>query len=98
MKQGIEARATLTNLLDSERSRQRPQRRGGLRPWVWSVLASVGIFGGISSLFIGLIFIVIHGILSTDVMFDKAGTGLVIVAIPLILLGSICLDEIEGKK
>lgn len=99
MKQGIEAKvATLTDLLDSERARRRPHRKAGLRPWVWSILASLGIFGGISALFIGLVFVVIHGVLSADVTFNRVGTGLLIVAIPMILLGSVCLDEIEGKK
>ena len=99
MKQGVEAKvATLTDLLDSERARRRPHRRAGIRPWVWSILASFGIFGGISSLFVGLVFIVIHGILSADIVFNRIGTGLLIVAIPMILLGAICLDKIEVKK
>ena len=68
------------------------------RPLIFSVLASVGVFGGISALFVGLVFVVIHGILAADVIFDKVGTGLLIAALPMILLGSICIDEIEEKK
>lgn len=99
MKQGIETKVeALTGLLDSKRARRQPSQHAGLSPWVWSILASFGIFGGISSLFVGLVFVAIHGVLSTDVIFDKVGTGLLIVAIPMILLGSICLDKIEGKK
>ncbi len=64
----------------------------------FSILAAFGIFGGISSLFVGLVFVVLHGIIAGDRMFDRAGTGLLIVAIPMILIGSIFLDEIEGKK
>ena len=95
MKEGINSKVTtLTNLLDSERARRKPSRNGRL----WSILAAFGIFGGISSLFVGLVFVAIHGILSADVIFNKVGTGLLIVAIPMILLGSICLDEIDGKK
>ena len=99
MKQGIETKVeTLTGLLESERARRQQSAKTGLAPWVWSILASVGIFGGISSLFVGLVFVAIHGVLSTDVVFNEVGTGLLIVAIPMILLGSICLDKIEGKK
>jgi hypothetical protein len=99
MKQGIETKVeTLSSLLDVERSRRKPrQMSAGLRPWVWSILASLGIFGGISALFVGLVFVVIHGMLSSDVMFNRFGTGLLIVAIPMILLGAICLDQVEGK-
>jgi len=99
MKQGIETKVeTLTGLLESERAHRQQSAKAGLAPWVWSILASVGIFGGISSLFVGLVFAAIHGVLSTDLVFNKVGTGLLIVAIPMILLGSICLDKIEGKK
>ena len=99
MKQGIETKVeTLTSLLDVQRSRRKPRpSSGGVRPWVWSILASTGIFGGISALFIGLVFVVIHGLLSGDVMFNRFGTGLLIVAIPMILLGAICIDNIDGK-
>ena len=69
-----------------------------LTPFVSSVLASFGIFGGISSLFVGLVCVVIHGVVSHDVVFDRVGTVLLIVAIPMILIGSMFVDEIEGKK
>ena len=73
-------------------------RKNVLSPLVCSVLASFGIFGGISSLFVGLICIVIHGVISHDKIFDSVGTVLLIVAIPMILIGSIFLDEVEGGK
>ena len=73
-------------------------RRKRLRPAIYAVLASSGIFGGISALFIGLVFVVLHGLLSADIVFNRAGTVLLIVAIPMILLGSIFVDEIEGKE
>jgi len=100
MKQEIEARVTtLTNLLDSEREQRRPRRNARiLRPWVYSVMAAFGIFGGISSLFVGLICVVIHGVFSGDRVFDRVGTVLLIVAIPMILAGSIFVDEIEEKQ
>jgi hypothetical protein len=99
MKHGIGARvAGFTERLDSDRVPRRPRERRGVPPWVWTVLASLGIFGGISSLFVGLVFVVIHGILPADVVFNRFGTGLLIIAIPMILLGSTCLDEIESKK
>ena len=69
-----------------------------LTPTVCTVLASLGLFGGISSLFVGIVFVVLHGFIAAERMFDRVGTGLLIVAIPMILLGSIFLDEIEIKK
>jgi hypothetical protein len=66
-----------------------------LRGWICSIVAAFGIFGGLSSLFIGLVLIVIHGVLNADRIFDRVGTGLLIVAIPMILIGSIFLDWIK---
>ena len=99
MKFGTESKIdALTNVLGEETSRREARRNGQIRPWIWSILASLGIFGGISSLFVGLVFVAIHGLLSTDTIFDRVGTGLLIVAIPMILIGSICVDKIEDKK
>jgi hypothetical protein len=77
---------------------QKSLRKTVLTPLVCSVLASFGIFGGISSLFVGIVLVILHSILKNERMFDQVGTGLLIVAIPMILVGSIFLDEIAGKK
>lgn len=69
-----------------------------LTPIVCSVLATLGIFGGISSLFVGILAVALHAVVSGDRLFDRVGTILLIVAIPMILVGSIFLDEIERKK
>ena len=69
-----------------------------LSPMVCSILAAVGIFGGISALFIGLVCIVIHAAIPGDRSFDQVGTILLITAIPAILIGSIFLDEIREIK
>lgn len=69
-----------------------------LSPILCSVLATVGIFGGISALFSGMVCVVIHALINGDKAFDTVGTGLLISAIPMILIGSIFLDEIEKKK
>jgi len=68
-----------------------------LRPVVCSVCASLGIFGGLSALFIGLVCVVIHAAVAGDRVFDRVGTFLLIVAIPVILIGSIFLDEMQTK-
>ncbi|MEP6786806.1 MAG: hypothetical protein ABJB40_00140 [Acidobacteriota bacterium] len=73
-------------------------RRALLTPFVSSILASLGIFGGISALFVGIVSVIIHGVLSHDQIFDHVGTVLLIAAIPMILLGSLFVDEIQGKK
>ena len=69
-----------------------------LTPFVCSVLASIGMFGGLSALFTGIMCVILHGIVSQDMIFDRVGTVLLIVAIPMILIGSVFLDEIELRK
>jgi hypothetical protein len=73
-------------------------RRTLLTPFVCSVLASIGIFGGMSALFTGIMCVILHGVLSQDIVFNRVGTVLLIVAIPMILIGAIFLDEIELRK
>lgn len=73
-------------------------RRIVLSPLLCSVLASLGIFGGISALFVGLACVVVHSVMPGDRVFDSTGTILLIVAIPMILVGSIFLDEIDRSK
>lgn len=60
-----------------------------------SICAAFGIFGGISSLFVGLICVLIHTVDSGEKVFDRVGTILLLISIPMILIGSIFLDEIE---
>lgn len=69
-----------------------------LKPLPCSILAATGIFGGIAALFIGLVCIVLHGIVPHDATFSQVGTVLLVVAIPMILIGSVFLDEIDGNK
>src|SRR5438477_13001395 len=88
----------LDNALVSRHKSRGLIRKALLTPMVCSILASVGIFGGISSLFVGLVCVLIHGLVSADTVFDRVGTALLIAAIPMILVGSIFLDEIEVKK
>ena len=66
-------------------------------PLVCSVGASIGIFGGIAALLIGVV-LALYAAVSGDRSFDKPGTALLIAAIPSLLLGSIFLDEIDGNK
>lgn len=73
-------------------------RRRILSPLLCTVCASIGIFGGIASLFGGLVCVIIHTAISGDRSFDQAGTVLMIAAIPAILIGSIFLDEINGES
>lgn len=73
-------------------------RKKMLTPFVCTIVAFLGIFGGISSLFVGVICMVIHGLVSGDTVFDRVATILLIVAIPMILIGSIFLDEINSKS
>ncbi len=85
-----------TSLSGARRRRPLPNTR--MRPLIFSILAILGIFGGISALFVGIVCVIIHGAFSHDVVLNQVGTGLLIVAIPMILIGSIFLDEIEEKN
>lgn len=88
----------LTNTGNHSAERKVVVRNSRTRSLIFSVLAFLGFFGGMSALFVGLVFVVIHGVLSGDVIFNKVGTGLLFVAIPMILLGSVFADAIKGKK
>lgn len=91
----------LKTVAKPETSATRPKsrlRRAILTPVVCSIMASLGIFGGISALVVGLFAVVIHCVIPADMIFNSVGTILLITAIPMILIGSIFLDEIEGKK
>lgn len=81
----------------SEQDSSRPDRA---KPMLilYSVLAFSGIFGGIASLFVGIVCVVIHGAISQDIFFDRLSTFLLIAAIPMMLAGSIFLDEINKSQ
>lgn len=73
-------------------------RKSILRPFPCSVLAATGIFGGLATLFTGLVCVVLHGIIPADVMFSRVGTVLLVIAIPMILIGAVFLDEIDKDR
>ncbi len=99
MKSEIELKSTTLSDLQVSRPRSRSSLGDALLSRTTClILAFLGIFGGISSLIVGLICIVIHSVVSGDRVFDRIGTILLIVAIPMLLGGAIFLDEIEGKK
>ena len=72
-------------------------RKFVMRPMFCSVCASIGIFGGLSALFIGIVCVIVHAVLASDRVFDRVGTVLLIFAIPMILIGSIFVDEINSR-
>lgn len=94
---GLNAQALAKTSL-SEVRRRRAKTNTRMRPLAFSILAMSGIFGGTSALFVGIVCVIVHGAVSHDVVLNQVGTGLLIVAIPMILVGSIFLDKIEGKK
>ena len=99
MKHEIElGNSKLNDTPPTTRNLRKKVRDTLLTPLVCSLLASLGVFGGISSLFVGLICVLVHSLVSHDVVFDQVGTVLLIVAIPMILIGSIFLDKIEDRK
>jgi hypothetical protein len=62
-----------------------------------SICGAVGVFGGLASLFCGLLCGIIHAVVAEDRVFDRAGTVLLVAAIPMILTGSIFLDQADPK-
>lgn len=73
-------------------------RKSVLRPFSCSIFAAVGIFGGLSSLFVGLVSVMIHAMVPVEKVFDRVGTILLVAAIPMILVGSVFLDAIDCDK
>lgn len=55
------------------------------------------LFAGFATPFVGLVLLIFHEIFN-DGLLNRIGTVLMIVSIPLILLGSILMDLIDGKK
>jgi hypothetical protein len=91
-----------TNQAIQMSGRVAPKERGKLRkkvltPGVCSVAAGLGVFGGIAFLFAGLICVILHEIIPADFVYNQVGTTLLISAIPMILVGSVFLDEIRGN-
>ena len=99
MERKIEAITTeLTAVENPFRSRRLSKPKSDRRTLTYALIASFGIFGGISALFVGIVSVIIHAVATGDRLFDRIGTGLLIVAIPMILIGSLFVDEIKGKK
>ncbi len=65
---------------------------------IYSILAIFGLVGGISSLFLGIVSVILHGLVASDKIFDRLGTGLLIAAIPMILVGAIFLDKVGDSQ
>ena len=82
----------------SQRPAKGRVRKAILNPVVCSVAATLGIFGGISSLVAGLVCTTLHLVIAQDTIFDRVGTTLLILGIPMLLVGSVFLDEIETNK
>lgn len=74
------------------------KRKQTLWPRLCPILAALGIFGGIGTLFLGIVCVIVHGVVINDKFFDRAGTALLIVAIPIIFCGSVLLDEVDPSK
>lgn len=56
---------------------------------------TAGIFGGVAAILLGLVCSVAHQLISTDTTSGKLGTLLLIAGIPMMLVGSLLMDEIE---
>lgn len=61
-------------------------------------LAGVLFAAGFLAPILGLIAIILHALIAGDTVFDRIGTALTIISIPLLLLSSHFLDMAERKK
>ena len=99
MNDRIETKAAqLTNSDASGTWLHRTEANVRLGRMLFSAFAAFGVFGGISALFVGIVFVVLHSMVAGDRMFDTLGTGLLIAAIPMILIGSIFIDKIQETR
>ena len=73
-------------------------RRAARRASIFSIAATVAICSGILSLCLGLLCSILHSFVPNDRSFGTAGTTLTMLGIPFLLLGSLFLDGIGGKK
>ena len=73
-------------------------KRKAIRPLICSVGAILGIFGGASVLFAGLVCSIIHYVFAGDKVFDTVGTVFLIAAIPMMLIGSTFLDKTDHSS
>ncbi|MEO7659695.1 MAG: hypothetical protein ABIV48_08770 [Pyrinomonadaceae bacterium] len=64
-------------------------------PRLYSMLAGLGIFLGISSLISGMLCVVVHSLDPWDTAFNTVGTVLLISAIPMLFAGACFLDKID---
>ena len=60
-------------------------------------LAFACLFGGFASSGIGFVLLIFHEIFNDSVL-NSIGTVLMIVSIPLILLGSVFMDSVDGSR
>ena len=99
MNDRIETKSvSLTSSDASDTWLHRTEENVRLRKMLFSTFAAFGVFGGVSALFVGIVFVALHSIVAGDRMFDTLGTGLLIAAIPMILIGSIFIDKIQGTR
>ena len=60
-------------------------------------LAFACLFAGFATPLVGLVLLIFHEIFN-DGLLNRIGTVLMIVSIPLILLGSVLMDSVDGKN
>ena len=65
---------------------------------MFSILALLGIGGGMLSPFLGLLCLIAHAALPRDDAFNHIGTVLLVIAIPLLLAGSHFMDKLEESN
>ena len=88
----------VTNIADINRNAATPARNPSKRKkTMLSILALLGISGGFVTPFLGLLCIIAHAMLPNDTAFNRIGTALMMIAIPLLLAGSHFLDKLETQ-
>lgn len=73
----------------STRKKRTPRVSG----FVYALISFLFFFGGLSSLFIGFVLILFHTLIPGDLTFNRIGTILLILGIPMILFSSFFIDK-----
>ena len=64
---------------------------------IYYVLAILGIYGGILAIGVGFGAAIVHSFIPGDAIFDRLGTVLMILGIPLMIMGGHFLDTAISK-
>ena len=88
---------TDANALAVSTRREGKRRSRLLDPSTCSILAAIGMFGGLLSIAFGLFCAILDGIVANDTVFEQVSVALLMSGIPLMLIGSAFADAVKPR-